>query len=220
MPALCSACGSAIAIEDINVQRDTAVCRRCGYATSYSAIVHAPVASLYTAPPEGCHIDILGERWRVMASTRNWMFFPTLGFTLVWNAFLAVFVIGMFKNPKGTPCIAFLSLHFAAGIYMIVQTLCYAIGHVEAVIESDVLTLSTGIGPLCWRRRRWLADIRGVREDTQRAKVGMRGSMATYLILDGPEPLKFGSQLNDTRRQFMHAAIAGRIHASMSETPR
>lgn len=212
MPATCNACGSNIDTQDINVQADTALCRHCGTASSYSALVHAPTAGMYTAPPAGCHVEDLGARWRAVASTRSWRAVPIAGFATLWNGFLCLFLGGILFSTKGPPLfiVLFLSGHIAVGVYVAWQAICLIVGDVEVVIENGVISVGSGVGPLRRRRRRPFSEVRGVRVEAanHRARQITPGQA---IVLDGPSPLKFGSLLNDERRQFLHAVLAAEL---------
>jgi hypothetical protein len=207
MPSHCPSCNSPIPPPDINVQSNTALCRRCGLTTSFSSLVHAPTTGLYTGPPDGCHLETIGGRWRANAFTRSWHAIPLLAFAAGWNSFLVAFATGMISRGA-YPCLLLLSLHGAAGIYILTLGLCAALGDIDVTEQHGIIEVSTGIGPARWKRRRLFADITSIRETTiQRG----RGGPVTCLLLDGPEPLKFGTQLPEKRRYFLHAAIAAHL---------
>lgn len=208
MPAICPACSSFIAADDINVAADTAFCRACGHSTAFSAIIHAPTAGLYSAPPDHCDVQEDGVRWRAVASTRSWRFFPTVLFALLWNGFLVILVAGFFTTHAPLFVLAFLSGHLGAGAFMAWTAARMAVGDVDITIENDEVIVGSGIGPLRWRHRRPFRDIRSVRQEPKpRSMFGA----TTVIVLEGPRPLKFGALLNDERRQFLHAAFASRL---------
>lgn len=216
MPSPCPACGTDIPVADINVQMDTAICRACGHATAYSAIVHAPVLSVHTAPPDGCDVQNDGVRWRAVATTRSWRAIPLYFFATIWWGFLSIFIGLSFTAGKAsTLIILFMSGHIAAGVFVVLTALCYTFGTTEVIIERDLLTVSLGFGGI---RRRWsrpVGEIRGVRRAIATSGGWQfnfsRGHLADCLEIEGPKPLKFGSLLSDERRQFMHAAMAAEL---------
>ena len=175
MHAYCPACCSHIALGDINVQADTAVCRRCGHATAYSAVIHAPTVGLYTSPPNGCHVEQNGERWLAIASTAGWQFFFFAPCALFWNAIVATFVVGALVHaPAGLVILPFLSLHIAAGIFVAWTAARYACGTIDVEIANQRIRVGSGIGPLRWWQVRELAYTREIHQKTRQGR-GTRG---------------------------------------------
>jgi hypothetical protein len=205
----CPACDDPIRPEDINVQADTALCRSCGHATSYSVIVHAPIVSVHSAPPDGCDVQEHEGRWRAVASTRSWRAIPLGIMAIFWNGIVFTFAGSLFFAVPGATklLVILLAGHLAAGMFVAWTAFCYAFGDVEVVIENGEVSVGTGAGPLRIPRRRALTDIRGIRQDTR-----PRSPFGTHvLVLDAPKPLKFGGFLKDERRYFLYAAIAARL---------
>jgi hypothetical protein len=222
MHAVCNACGSTIPPEDINVGADTALCRGCGAATAYSALVHAPTAGVLSAPPPGCHVEEVagaggapegGARWRAVASTRSWLAVPAGLFALVWNGILTVFIVLIAAATRGIALPA-LAGHAQVGVMAAWTAACLAMGDVEAVIEGPGVRVGTGVGPLRRWHRRPLADVREVRAGRDEPR-SFRGAMnmnrTRHLVLAGPRPVRSGYLLSAERRQFLHAALAAEL---------
>lgn len=210
----CPACGSPIPPEDINVQSDTALCRACGHATAYSVLVHAPVESVHSAPPEGCDVQRDGQVWCAVASTRHWKFIPLAIFATIWNGLLFVFivVIASLQSPIALVFLVFLSAHIASGIFIAWNAACLALGRVELVIDGEQLAVSTGFAPLMITRRRKLSEIRGVQQ-----QLNPRSPMSPYVIVvQGARPLRFACPLNDQRRAFVFAALMAELRRRAS----
>lgn len=205
MTTYCPACNSAIGRDDVNVSADTALCRACGHATTYSSLVHAPTSGVTTSPPDGCHVEEVGGHWRAVASCRAWQFFVILPGAVFWNGVVGGFLGVAFSNaPWGLLLLVPLAGHIGVGGYLLWMLVCLAMGDVEVMIDEDLVSTSTGFGTVRRRFRRPLRDVRTVRVDADRTR-------RKCLVLDGVRPLKFGVLLRDDRRQFLHAAIAGEL---------
>ena len=87
MDAACPLCGSAIAIDDVNVATDIALCRRCGKSFPFSQVIRhaATTGPDLAAPPEGAWLENTGYQIRVGATTRSWTAFIVIPFTCAWS---------------------------------------------------------------------------------------------------------------------------------------
>ncbi len=66
-----------------------------------------------------------------------------------------------------------------------------------------------GIGPLGWTRRfRW-SEIRAVRCTLTKWQQNNRS--LPIIELEGPKPIRFGSQLSEKRRDFLLAVLRARV---------
>jgi len=87
MSEICPSCRSEIAIEDINVSTDIALCRSCDRTFSFSEIVggRSPAGGAeLNSPPRGAWFEQLPNGFRVGAATRSWMALFLVPFTCVW----------------------------------------------------------------------------------------------------------------------------------------
>jgi len=137
---------------------------------------------------------------------RSWTAIAIAPFAVIWNTFLAGIIATAFHSPSGGwGVLAFLSLHLFAGLVLVGLFGCYSAGDVEVRARDGMLTVSTGVGPLRWDRRRRLQDVRSVRYFAQANRP------VRCLVLDCPRPLRFGMLLNSERRSFLHAAIQEKL---------
>lgn len=215
LSARCPACDSPLPPDDINVSTDTALCRACGHTTSYSVIVHAPVQSIHSAPPEGCDVQESAGVWRAVATMRSLRCIPLGIFAILWNGLLLVFAITFLLSSGAPFLVVLISGHAAAGAFIAWTAACFAFGEVEVKIEAAELSVSAGFRPMRFTRRRKLAEIRGLRQETRpRSPFGQQ-----VLVIDAPKPIRFGGLLSDQRRYFLYAVLASRLRAPSTPTP-
>src|ERR1700678_4022487 len=86
MSTICPACRSAIAVDDINVSTDLALCRACGKTFRFSEIAGEVSSSGpdLNSPPPGAFFEQLPDGFRVGATTRSWAAVFIVPFTCVW----------------------------------------------------------------------------------------------------------------------------------------
>lgn len=206
MSATCPACNTPLSSESINVAADTALCRTCNHFTTYSSIIHAPLADLISCPPEGCIVHSNHNAWIIRSTTITWRALFYVPFALFWNLIVGGMAIGILaSNPP--PAVLILSLHLGAGAYIAWIALCSLFGDNQVRFEGDHVYISGGISKLRWELKRRRDEIDGVREHITHNRNGT----TTYLMLTGARPVKFGSLLNDAKRHYVHAVIAAKL---------
>jgi hypothetical protein len=89
MSTTCPSCRLSIAVDDINVSTDLALCRACGRTFRFSEIADGGPASGpdLTSPPAGAWYEPLPDGFCAGAMTRSWKAIFFIPFTCVWSGF-------------------------------------------------------------------------------------------------------------------------------------
>lgn len=186
----CPRCNGRIRTRDINVQEGVAVCRGCEAVTRLRELAEdADVSSADPAsPPRGCRFSSDGVRTVVHASARSLGGALGLLFAAVfWNGIVSVFVLlaiagtlhhALGSVPEWFPAPpmdsgvmplgitiflwVFLTPFIAIGALLAGTTLLAAGGRVEVRVDGERGSVFLGVGPLGWRRRFDVREVKSV----------------------------------------------------------
>mgnify|MGYP006883238833 CR=1 FL=1 len=168
-----------------------------------STPAHTPPVS----PPRGTYLRHDGVETVIGASTRSPAAFLFVPFLVVWSGLSLGGLYGS-QIAKGKFDL-FLSLFGIPFLIVVLllgwSTLMCVVGRVEVRLRHGEGAVFTGIGPIGSRERFDASAISEVRE--QRSRRSGRRASSTCIVLEGPRPLFFGSQLNSPRRRFMIATL-------------
>ena len=231
---VCSKCGGLIAAEDINVGADMAYCRVCNEVGRLSDLTGGrplPEANL-RHPPAGAWYRQDGAGTVIGAAHRSLVQgFFLLIFALFWNSVVSmlvglvlvsaldhfhIHVPGWLPLPKvtegtsglkGTVFLGLFAIPFVAvGVWVAVQAVSALLGRTEVRIQNGAGVVYSGVGRI-GRRRRF--DAKSVWQVDIDYGVGSKGGRY-YFITIKPQTgktLKFGTMLNEERREFVAAAL-------------
>lgn len=90
---------------------------------------------------------------------------------------------------------------------VVLTSLCLmtTLGKVVVRGLNDQGSIFVGVGAIGWTRRfRW-SEIQSIRESM--SKWQQNGRNMPLIELNGPQPIRFGTQLTDARREFIIAAL-------------
>ncbi|MGO9201951.1 MAG: hypothetical protein ACLQM8_15595 [Limisphaerales bacterium] len=209
MKVTCPKCRTEIPLEDINVAKDIALCRQCSQTYSFAELSQdSGVADVDTSrPPKGAWYKSQGIESEVGARTRSWAALFLAPFALVWSGLSLGGIYGS-QAAKGRFDLrmSLFGIPFVIGTLILVPiTLMTVFGKVVVRSSGDQGCVFTGVGPFGWSRRfRW-GEIGAVRSTTTRWQ--QNGRFMPLIELEGPKPIRFGSQLSEARRQFMLAVL-------------
>lgn len=207
MDTICPVCRSAIALDDINVSTDIALCRRCAKTFPFSELVSDSAAKMrdLNSPPKGAWYEPLQGGYRAGASTRSWAAIFMVPFTCVWAGLSMSGIYGtQIIHRQFNPFMSLFGIPFLIGSVFLVTTCAMMVaGRVELVQSGDMLSIFTGVGPLGRKRTFSRSDFNSARED--RVGAGSRQTLA--IVLEGTKRVRFGSGLNEERRLFLLSAI-------------
>jgi len=238
MTPTCPRCKQAIPSEDINVAKDIAFCRNCDLSHRLSDLATGLVVDDevdVNRPPAGVWYErnncsvVIGATHRSLGQA-----FGLLFFCLFWNGIVSVFLsmavistlqhlgvtLSSWVHPptsRGGPVPVgltiflwiFLTPFIAVGFILLGAFLSSLAGRTQIRIEDRQGTLSTGIGPLSFRKRFSTAEVRGVQleERPWRDSRGNSRCQTQIVIETDGNPIKFGSMLSPERRRFVASAL-------------
>jgi hypothetical protein len=196
-------------LEDINVSKDVALCRRCDETYSFAELSRggAPGDVDTARPPDGVWYERQGNEFEVGATSRSWTAIILVPFTALW-AVGSLWAIYGSQIAKGTfdPTSSLAGIPFLLGsLVLLTMTLMAVCGKVVVRGSRDGGSVFVGVGRFGWTRRfRW-SEIRTAR--TSLTKWHQNDSHLPIIELVGPKPIRFGSQLSAPRRAFMLAVL-------------
>lgn len=154
----CPSCQGSIAIEDVNVATDIALCRACGKTTSFSMLSDSLMPSLDSmdAPPRGVTVkkDMAGATTIVYQRKSPVLFF-LIPFTLLWSG---VSIIGIYGtqliNGKFDLFQSLFGLPFLIGTFVLFGVIFFLfLGKWEIILLNGVGSVFIGVGKIGWTRR-------------------------------------------------------------------
>ena len=232
MRLVCPTCGSAIAAEDMNLERAMARCRKCNEVFGFAAqVAGARDPYLGRALPRAevplpKHFKI--EDGPPLRIVRRWFGRKALFllfFSVFWNGIVGVFVAMIIAGAIPKPVLAFISLHLVAGVFIGYYTLCLFVNRTAVEVDGDRLRVIHG--PLPWPGNRDLGtgELQQVwsREHISRSKNGttvtyevhaaLRSGSVVQLLsgLDAPEQALFVEQQLESRLGIRDAPVEGEL---------
>lgn len=208
MDVNCQKCSRRIDSDQINVQKDTAYCDRCGKLFALSSLLHSSVNSDFDINEKvrGTLFTTRGGDWVVEASHRSLMALFFVPFTLVWSGgslggiYGSQLLSGQFNLEQSLFGIPFL----IGSVVLIALCLMSLFGRTVVSSERGKGLVFMGVGPLGWYRRFDWADISRVEEVIRHQN--------SHLVLEGKKRLGFGWGLTSGKRYFVANAIRSRLH--------
>jgi len=205
----CPACHSTIPLEDINVSTDIALCRQCSKTYSFAELCEDQ-ASLdvdISRPPRGAWFNHQGMDSVAGATTRAWGALFLVPFAAVWSGgslgglYGSQIIKGKFELLPSLFGIPFL----LGSCLLVTLASMSACGKVVVRRSGDDGSIFQGVGPFGWTRRfRW-SDIKAVRVGSKKWK--QNGRNDSFIELEATKPIRFGSLLSETRRDFIVAVL-------------
>ena len=235
----CPQCRRIIPADEINVTNDVAYCRACNLAHSLSELTHRAEQETgvdFNQPPSGTWHHNDGAGTVVGATHRSWgAALGTLAVALFWNGIVSLFVLiatastlrlldiklpewfpapDMKEANMGTGMTIFLWIFLTPfiviGLGMIGAFLSSLAGRTEVRANNLGGSVFTGIGPLGWRRKFSIQNVKDIRieaggwGDSEGDR--RRRSVIVIETREG-KVLRFGAGLNEERRKFLTAAL-------------
>ena len=234
----CPRCKCVIPSDDVSVANDVAFCRSCNLSHRFSALALGTVVDEnidVSRPPGGTWFQRDGRGAIIGATHRSLgQAFGLLFFCLFWNGIVSVFVMLAAAStlrhlgvslPHWLPSMAskgnllpvgmtiflwlFLTPFIAIGLGMAVAFLSCIAGRTEIRIQGNEAVLFNGIGPIGFRKRLSISEVKDVRIEDKRWRDSDGDSRRkAHIVIDtNRKPINFGSMLTDERRRFVAGAV-------------
>ncbi len=205
MNIACPTCHQQILLDDINVSKDIALCRRCEKTFSFADLTADRIDTNLdlTKPPNGTWFQSNPRGFVLGATTRSAEAFFLVPFTAFWSGLSMTGIYGA-QIMKGELDwgMSLFGLPFLAGTcYLVPTALMKCCGKQELRVESGQGALFTGIGPIGWRRRFDWRSVARVRAALSKWQQNNRS--APIISLEGTKTVRFGSMINEERRDYM-----------------
>ena len=213
---ICPDCTKEIPLADANPSKDVALCRSCEKTFSFAALTDEAeeLAVDLTKPPAGIWVRELGGGFEVGTSSRSGAAFFLVPFTLFWSGLSLGGIYGtqIYKGHFDWKLSLFGIPFLLGSMFLIPISLMAACGKIIVRGAGDMVSISTGVGPICFTRRfRW-SEIKRVHESVTKYQQNGRSLPLIELEREG-KPIRFGSQLSEPRRKFLLAMLKS-LHAA------
>ncbi len=213
---ICPDCANEILLADTNPSTDVALCRVCKKTFSFAELTSdADELDVdLTKPPSGTWVRELGGGFEVGSTTRSALAFFLVPFVAVWSGGSLGGIYGtQFYKGHFNWMMSLFGIPFLLGsLFLIPAALMAVCGKIVIRGTGDIVSISTGIGPICYTRRvRW-SEIKRVRESLSKWQQNNQNMPIIEMEREG-KPIRFGSQLSGPRRKFL-IAILKRLHTA------
>ena len=207
----CRSCGALIALADVNVASDLALCRTCGKTMAFSEIVPVPGMGEVDLqrPPKGVRIEESPIRGRsILYRKLSPALIFLIPFTAVWSGGSMFGLYGtqlreghfdLFRSLFGLPFLLGTVVLVSVVLFLLLG--CWRIGY-----SRGVLAVALEIGPISYTRR--LNCDRSARVSLQTSSWQRNGApMRVIQVECQGQTLKFGSALPDEAKAFITEAV-------------
>jgi hypothetical protein len=222
MNLACPFCRSKIAMDDVNVSTDLALCRSCGKTVFFSEIAggSATEGPDLASPPAGAWFERFPSGFRVGASTRSWMALFIVPFTCVWSGFSLSGIYGrQITSRHFDPFSSLFGFPFMIGSIALVAMCAMSVaGKVELSQSEDRCSIFTGVGGFGWSRHFLWSDFSSAREDARRGGFNWSGQ-GQVIVMEGKRRVAFGSMWSEERRYFVLNALRKMLRDADSGQP-
>ena len=195
-------------MDDVNVAKDIALCRRCGESYPFSDLVEsAPVRFVDLAnPPRGAwFVQNPPVGFEVGASTRSGAAFFLVPFMCVWSGFSLGGIYGtQIVKRKFDLMISLFGIPFLLGTALFGSlALMTVFGKVVVRLAGDEAVVFVGVGPIGWRRRFNWRKVSSIK----RTEKYNNGNTSQRLTIEVEKRIDFGTGLKSDRLDFMLGAL-------------
>jgi hypothetical protein len=203
MKIQCPKCRRTIPADQVSVATDLAICPACseGFKVSESLDSDSMSAETLRKPPNGAWFRKDMDRILVGASTRSSSAFLIVPFMCVWSGFSLFGIYGrQIISGEFNLTSSLFGIPFILGsVFFWAHALMTVCGKVEVSI-GRTSSVFVGIGYLGSTHSFDWSAIQTIREEQPDGDQGA-------IVLQGKEPLKFGTLLNQKRRHFVVTAL-------------
>ena len=204
MKVICPKCKQVLPADAINVARDLAYCAACNEGFELSNLVDPeelepePVID-FNNPPGGVMYEAQPEGFVLSASARSCLPIFLIPFMCVWSGGSLGGIYGtQIMSGKFNLWFSLFGIPFILGtLLMLWANLMGLFGKVRLTVQGNEGEIFTGFGTIGRTKRFRINEVTKVREQVS------RGKSTTYsIVIEGPEEVRFGSELSTPRREF------------------
>ncbi len=217
-PYQCQSCGAGIALADVNVANDIALCRACGKTMPFSEIAPIPGSENVDLqqPPKGVRVEESPIHGRSIIYRKiSPVVFFLIPFTAAWSGFSMYGIyIRQFKEGKFDLAQSLFGLPFFIGTLLLLSFILFSLfGRWRIGYAGGVLTAAMEVGPIGWTRR--LVCDKSARVSIRPAKWQKNNVPQNLIQVEClGNTLKFGSPIPDEAKAFIAEAIRRTIAES------
>lgn len=210
-PYQCQFCGAAIALADVNVANDIALCRTCGKTMPFSEIAPVPGSEDVdlARPPKGVRIEESPIHGRSITYRKiPLVVLFLIPFTAAWSGFSMYGIYGsQLKKGEFDLASSLFGLPFLIGTVFLVSFILFCLfGRWRIVYSGGVLAAAMQVGPIGWTRR--LVCDKSARVSIRPAKwQNNNGPQNLIQVECQGNTLKFGTPIPDEAKAFIAEAI-------------
>lgn len=219
----CPNCQEEIAVEDVNIQKDIAMCRPCKKVYS---ITHDLGHEISKTPTDAGFEDDLrdfdianppdNKTWvrqttqgiAIGASTRSAIAIVFIIFLLVFGGIsTTVFGVLIFAGDIEAETMIFFLPFFFVDLLLLVFIGFSLYGKAEVLIDRFEGEVFVGAFSFGWRKRFNVKEIQAVQEEYSGVRVNNRPKKHIVLVTEAGNKISFGSMLKNERRRFIYLAL-------------
>jgi hypothetical protein len=210
-PYQCQFCRAAIALTDVNVANDIALCRACGKTMPFSEIAPIPGAENIdlTRPPKGVRIEENPIHGRSIIYRKiPLVVIFLIPFAAVWSGFSMFGIYGsQIKEGRFDPVSSLFGLPFFIGTVFLVSFILFCLfGRWRIGYSGGVLSAAMEVGPIGWTRR--LVCDKSARVSIRPAKWQKNNVPQSMIQVECQgSTLKFGTPIPDEAKDFIAEAV-------------
>jgi hypothetical protein len=207
----CPHCRAAIALDDVNVANDIALCRGCGKTMPFSSITGIPGVENVdlSKPPKGVRFDPSTLRGKTVYFKKvSPMVLFLIPFTAVWSGVSMAGIYGkQITEGQFDPGASLFGLPFLLGTLVLVSSIAFMIfGRWRFSFNQGVLEVAMELGPFSWKRR--IACDKGARVSIRQSSWKKNNQVQYHIQVDsGGKTLKCASTLPEEPKTFIAEAI-------------
>ena len=210
-PHHCLHCGKTLALDDINVDTDVALCRACGRSMPFSAVADGDELTRVDLahPPRGVKVDrSLISGIDVTYHRFNPAVLFLIPFTAVWSGFSLWGIYGsQLASGKFDPAASLAGLPFLLGTIVLVSVILYMLfGHWRVHIDRGTARVFNGLGPFGRHRELALRPDTAVHLVASRVRVNGQPRREIRVSTDDTRT-NFGAILPEDVRLFLAALL-------------
>jgi hypothetical protein len=210
-PHQCPHCDGEIALADVHVANDIALCRACGKTTSFSEMVPIPGAEDIdlSQPPKGVLFDSSTIRGKTLIYRRiSPIVIFLIPFTAAWSGFSMFGIYGsQLSEGEFDPARSLFGLPFLLGTIVLLSVIVFMLfGSWRFSFNRGTLGVTMGVGPIGWTRR--IACDKSARVSIARSSWTQNNQVQHHIRVDGSgKSLKFATPIPEEPKTFIAESI-------------